>query len=313
MRKLRPHAADSLDMLLDTLCNVFGSIILISCLLALITNTGPTGDSPTDGGGLPLASRETVERRLTAAEETLRGLKELQLKRGQDADGPLAGLVAERDELRRTQERLRADRATAAAPTARPPAGASVEEVEKLRDKVREAEKSATAAGIQKNAAELTEKELLARLEKLKRLLKEQEEGRHVEYVRFPKERDTSKEPFNLILKHGEIFPTHDRDGRPFPGLNRKNIEGEEDAYSVEPRPSEGWRPGRDLMVLRQLLAAGKRNGHYASIHVYPDSFEVMRALRPLLQEAGLEFGMQILPQHYIMVFSPKGSALKPL
>ncbi len=40
-----------------------------------------------------------------------------------------------------------------------------MEEVEKLRDKVREAEKSATAAGIQKDAAELTEKELLARLE----------------------------------------------------------------------------------------------------------------------------------------------------
>jgi hypothetical protein len=52
MRRQRQTSQDSLELLLDTLCNVFGGIILITCLLALMNNR-KTDDSkqPTQGNG----------------------------------------------------------------------------------------------------------------------------------------------------------------------------------------------------------------------------------------------------------------------
>ena len=35
-RRLSGSSDDSLELLLDTLCNVFGGIVLIACLLAII-------------------------------------------------------------------------------------------------------------------------------------------------------------------------------------------------------------------------------------------------------------------------------------
>lgn len=310
MRKLRFHADDSLDMLLDTLCNVFGSIILISCLLALIGNAGPAADSNAGASPAAMAARKSAERRLKAAEEELRGLKDLHLKLSKDDDGELAKLVAERDALRQTRERLRAGQTT---PADKPGAPESAEDIEKLRQEIRELEKRIAEAGVKKHTAELSEKELLARLEQLKELLKEHE-GKNIEYVRFPKEQEVSRETVVMILKHGEVYPMYTNEGRDFPGLLRTPLEDDEDdAFKATPVPSAGWRLSRDVAALRECFAQAKRSGRYAAVHLYPDSFELFRALRPYFAEAGLDFGFQILPQHYVLVFSSKGDKLKKL
>ena len=314
MRKLRFQAEDSLDLLLDTLCNVFGSIILISCLLALVSGPEPVAAPPGEGAAM-LAARQALERRIAAAEEEVKGLKELKDKLTGDDQAKLAALNAELEELRKTQDRLRADKEHAMKPTddSKPPSGPSEQDLAELRRQVREAEQRITNAAMQKNAAELTEKELRQRLAKLKEQLSEEKQGQHVEVVRFPKEHDTKKNPMAVLLKHGEVFPVYDAEGNRFPGLVFKDLPGDDEATSVDPQSGKGLRIGRDLMVLRRLLATAKRGDLYAAIYLFPDSFEQMRALRPLLDEAGIDFGFEIVPQYYLLTFSKTGSRLKQL
>jgi hypothetical protein len=61
--------SDSLELLLDTLCNVFGGIVLIACLLAILPRQEMSSPlMPSES-----ASAEMLERRLIAArEETIR-------------------------------------------------------------------------------------------------------------------------------------------------------------------------------------------------------------------------------------------------
>ena len=71
MRKLRPNSEESLDLLLDTLCNMFGGIILISCLLALLTgqkNTAPGNPAEISG-----AQGRLLAERIEAAKSELAG------------------------------------------------------------------------------------------------------------------------------------------------------------------------------------------------------------------------------------------------
>lgn len=60
--------ADSLDLLLDTMCNTFGGIILIALLVALLSRTGgPSAEAP--------ASQALHEQRIALAEGELEALR----------------------------------------------------------------------------------------------------------------------------------------------------------------------------------------------------------------------------------------------
>lgn len=314
MRKRRFSSDDSLDMLLDALCNVFGGIILVACLLALLGGGEPEGAVKADESPAGLAVLQATERRLKAAEEELRGLKDLHRKLSKDDDGEAARLAAERDALRQTQERLRAELAAKDTPAEKTGGAASTEDVEKLRKEVRDLEKLIADARAKKLAAELTEKDLLARLEQLKKLLKENAD-KNTEYVRFPKEKDSGRPFATMILKFGCMYPLTAADGQPFPGVRRKPVPGreKEEAFSATPVPSAGWRLPDDRAAIREYFAAAKRSGCFSAVHLFPDSFEMFRALRPYFAEAGVEFGFEILPQHYLLIFSTTGTKLKEL
>lgn len=309
MRKLRNEAGESLDMLLDALCNVFGSLILISCLLVLMTN----GPAATDGGALAMTGemQTLLERRLQAAEQELKGLKKLKQKQATGGDAKLAALAAELEALRKTQERLRADKSALAAADEKPATGDPTAEIERLRREIRALEEKIANAEVMELAGNETEKDLLKRIARIRDQLKNTAPTAE-EHVRFPKEKDVTKSPMNMILKYGEIFPLTGTDGRPFPGITREQKEGEE-GFAARPNQSSGWRPARNLTQLREILAAARREGWYVSLYVYPDSFEVFRALREQILETGLDYGFEVLPEHYTMTFGPKGTSPKPL
>lgn len=309
MRKLRNEAGESLDMLLDALCNVFGSLILISCLLVLMTN----GPAATEGGALVTNADEQtlLERRLQAAEQELKGLKKLKLKQATGSDAILAALAAELEALRKTQERLRADKSAVAEADAKPATGDPTAEIDRLRREIRALEEKIANAEVMESAGDATEKDLQNRIARIKDQLKNTVPTAE-EQVRFPKEKNITKTPVNMILKYGEIFPLTGMDGQPFPGITREQKEGEE-GFAARPNQSSGWRPVRNLTQLREVLAAARREGWYMSLYVYPDSFEVFRALREQILETGVDYGFEVLPEHYTMTFGPKGTSPKPL
>ena len=64
LRRQRPN--DSLDMLLDTMCNTFGGIILLAVLVTLLTSRERHGSAATASD-----TQEMLQRRLALAEGNL--------------------------------------------------------------------------------------------------------------------------------------------------------------------------------------------------------------------------------------------------
>ena len=169
MRKLRPNSEESLDLLLDTLCNVFGGIILISCLLALLTqHTNNIAKSDADASGLK--GRLLAERHEAATNE-LAALKQLADKLAASGQGEVLKLADERDQLRATQERLR--RQASMSPVDDNSTKDPVGEVTVLRSKVNALDLQIADAKARRQAATSKEQDLAARTQRVRSQINE--------------------------------------------------------------------------------------------------------------------------------------------
>lgn len=197
--------SDSLELLLDTLCNVFGGIVLIACLLAILPRQEMSSPlMPSES-----ASAEMLERRLIAArEETIRLKSEI--TRLEDSTDPkLAELQSRRDSLQRIHGRLRkslTDRQDVEANEADlraivrqgdPATLAEILKVLKLQRSKSEGIESATTEKIrflEQRIANLHEES-----ESLKK-------GK-TQAVRFPRERHSQASPLPIIVRYDAIYP----------------------------------------------------------------------------------------------------------
>ncbi len=306
MRKLRPKSDQSLDLLLDTLCNVFGGIILISCLLALLTNHQPaTLHDPTETSG---SQGRLLAERIEAAKSELAGLQKLNLKMKDSGQDKLQTLTHERDALQATQDRLRklqAAQMNADTGSAKNPAG----DLTEIHAEIKALDQRLVDAKARKEAAEKKAGDLAAQIQSLRSKLTAEDET-HVEHVRFPKEREITKSAANVLLKYGALYPLFNSSGEKYSGITRVMKGGED--FEAIPKKAEGI-PMSNLDTVRRLLASHKRAGVYVSLCVYPDSFETFRALKVLILEAGLDYGFDVYPEHFIITFSPKGISPAPL
>lgn len=304
MRKLRPNSEESLDLLLDTLCNVFGGIILISCLLALLTNQKTP--VPGDPNGISGAQGRLLAERIEAAKSELAGLLKISEKKKTTGQDELQSLISERNELQATLDRLRKLQPTNSDTTvSKDPVG----DLTVLRSEVKALDQRLADAKARKDAADKKARDLAAQIQSLRSKITAEDEKR-IEHVRFPKERQITKSAMNIILKYGTVYPLLDSTGANYSGITRV-MKGAED-YEAIPKKTEGI-PMKDIATLRKLLASYKRGGVYVSLCVYPDSFETFRAIKALVLEAGLDYGFDVFPEHFIITFSPKGTSPAPL
>jgi hypothetical protein len=306
MRKLRPKSEESLDLLLDTLCNVFGGIILISCLLALLTSNQPLRKKD-DGTNSALGGKFLAER-LQAATKELEGLKAILAKVKAQGDDDLQKLLVERDQLRTTQSRLR--QTAAVDPVNDNSNNDPVGDLAKLRNEVKALDLKLADAKARTQAASAKERDLASRLQRLKTQIDETE-AKRVEYVRFPREHTASKSSFSIILKYGEVFPLYLGDGRAFEGITRVPSGGK--SFTPVPKKAEGWDAVNDRAAILETLASCKQGGAYIAIYVYPDSFDTFRSIKEFILSSGLEYGFEVWPEHYKSRFGPNGSSPSPL
>lgn len=306
MRKLRPKSEESLDLLLDTLCNVFGGIILISCLLALLTSSQPV--RPKNEGTNSDGNERFLAERLAAATKERAGLQTIldQIKAQGNED--IQKLLVERDQLRATQNRLR--QAAAKGLVDDLSNNDPMEDLTKLRSEVKALDQKIIDGKARNQAAKLNERDLASKLQRLKTQIDEAESKR-VEYVRFPKEHNVAKSSFSIILKYGEVFPVYRVDGGAFEGVTRVPLEPK--TFSAIPKKSEGWDVVKHRNAILEMLASCKQGGYYIAIYVYPDSFATFRSFKDLILSTGLEYGFEIWPEHYKSIFGPKGTSPSPL
>lgn len=308
MKRIRhlSNQTDPLELMLDTLSNVFGGIILISCLLALI----PRHESQVSITIENQARGEMIERRLFSAKEqlaeaeaTIRGLS--------DREGKGEGtLDLRRNKLKLLVEKLRSE---SKASEDSELSNAELEALAKSGDPdvlEKELERlrriAAEKEGMSKSILEKI-KFLSGRLDSLSKEMKDLEEGL-TQQLRFPRERGGRKDPFPVIVWGGGVYPLLTGTNLTSnPAVNMIEVPGG-NAYRANPIRGRGIEnPLKDKEFMAGIKAAKKRGG-YISIYLYPDSHATFRDLKAALFEEGIGYGIEFVPAFRVLAFGSDGT-----
>lgn len=306
----RFHQPDSLEMLLDTLCNAFGGIILIALLVTLIAREAQRTEAATRQGE---QDPGLLERRLSRAEDDLNREEAYRddLMR-QRADPQLAArlrLVEEREFMRRTLEAMQDQGQDAAQRLASRSASAAAELQDQLqtllarqetlnRDWTEEQNRHQTL-----EAAATEARDRAAHAETELRSLAERQTRR----LRLPREHDTARKPWHFIARHGRLYPVHLLIG----GHKERNTgsilwhaapDGNE---LLEPRPEVGLDPAAAGASLGSLFAAIPRDQFYLIFHVYEDSFAAFIRARDAAVSRGFEMTWVPLEKDTQLILRP--------
>ena len=294
--------SDSLDLLLDTICNAFGGIIFIACLVTLLVRNSDTGPN----AALEEANTAMMERRVDIARTDLEQLEAL-IASLTEQRAPLETLKKKRDQLTNSISELRARAGEIGKETAPTPTG----ELERLRTTNRPLRDEFNS---RRDAATEHERQIASLEARAQSLSKEtsvlKEKSR--QKVRLPLERQPTKSPFWVILKHGSVYPLRDDSG----DTNKTSLTWIPQANGsdeVTPLNGSGAQLPRDAASLSAQLRAVADGSHYLAVCLFPDSHEAWRDYSRLIQEAGLEYGLNFELAQARLSFGPGGSVPPPL
>lgn len=296
-RRRFPSQGESLDLLLDTICNAFGGIIFIACLVTLLVKETDTGPNP----ALEESRGEILARSIATTKEELERLKFL-IAAQEQKRGLAEGLAAEANGLLAivTDLRKQADKASSEMP--RDPTGG----LQKLI--ARSQLDRETYANLEEKVAgqEAVLKDLLHRSANAERGMKAALHKSR-QNVRLPLERPTDKKQFGVILKYHCIYHQQDASGRP----NTAAIDFRED-NSIRPRDGLGAALPRDRASILAQLSALQKETDFVVVWLYPDSHDTWRDYFQLLhQEAGLEYGLQLCEQDSVLSFGANNAGVQ--
>jgi hypothetical protein len=286
MRRRILAPKDSLDLLLDTMCNAFGGIVLIAILVALLIQTPGSGNIPV----VP-AWRETAEAARNARELVDLEAEIAILEEKREANRELIDLVRRRNELE------------AAAAERRASGNLSNAQLHKrLGDLLGEKSEALDQLGRASASLATVKAELLEKKAELVRIEGGLEDfiASRVAETRPPELRDSSGSQFNFILRYGEIYPLlHIKiDG----AGEFENVSENDDSISwqgsvTSPIKGSGMVLGRDQAELMGILEAIRRRNEakadfpsekfYIALFVYGDSFHLIDPFRALIDDVG--------------------------
>lgn len=279
-RRRRAAAGDSLELLLDTICNTFGGIVFIALLIVLLLReTGIRRDEPSET--LPPAELETLAGRLEAVNAELVALRtaqaDLARRAAEYAPAETRDLLERRGQLEERTAQLRADRdaTTVANATASAAVAQANVELDRQGEELREQTRRAT---------------------KLETELRDVRTAK-AEEIRNPVVRQkTAFRSIGLVVRYGRMYVWHryDASGNRA-GLNTDEfvvVESRSNGLVTRPDPTKGV-PLSSAEAASAVLARlhGFRPGTcYFEIIVRPDSFEQFAVLRDALIGAGYEY-----------------------
>jgi len=290
----------SLDLLLDTICNAFGSIILIALLIVLLTADIP--GSISEATDAP--EQDEIERAIVNAEETIQSLQEEIDSLITDPEAIELGNL--RSAVEDAKQRLTASQSSASENASDLPVDYS-ESIRTLRIAERENQIGIAAA---RNSLEARNKRQESLLQQLSRVQAETEEMVEARTQRFrlPKESTTQRAPINVIFLYNEIFWVTIQD-RP----NKDAIQFIERGKSTQFLPIRGrgdQLPGaenRTKTLLKEI-----ESGEFLACYVFPDSVDSFRKFRELSYSSGVQIGWSLENDPDALVFSAEGSSPRP-
>ena len=263
----------SLDMLLDTLCNTFGGIILIALLLALSVNKKSvelydklvkTDDNQSE----LIREREQLK-------NSLLDLKDENIEILEDLEDDAYSKREEIEEIKDNLDDLNSD-------------SSSMEKLaQRAREKLKDMEDTETTIEEER----LTMEEELSRLEAIFEHQELSKELKKKPYrkVSLPQQKDTRKKPLPVIVAHGKMYPMI--------ALNIGSVEKNEDGllwnqtpdkrFQVKVDPQRGVDPMNDDaldLFLSSVRDAPRlvRQDFFLNLFVYSDSenFAIFNKIR---------------------------------
>jgi RNA polymerase-binding transcription factor DksA len=285
LRRKTPN--DSLYLLLDTLCNTFGGIILLAVLVVILTNreklqSAGVSDSP-----------EMLQRRLALAltnlQQSLQLVNSLQARAGDVRWKEQVALLEQRKDL---QDAIQQSRDTMAQNSKDLDAANAADPADRLKRlnaelaaaQARLAERSNSLAAVNENIKRLNQRraamepQVAARLKDLQRPL------------RLPKEHETAaKRVVYVILRFGRAYPCRNADF----GRNETDITWTTffQWAVATPIKDKGMDPARDAAALNGYFKSLSDESVYVVFCAYDDSFPAFLRVRELAVANGLTYG----------------------
>ncbi|MEX0704974.1 MAG: hypothetical protein WD069_22935 [Planctomycetales bacterium] len=282
----RARQPDSLELLLDTVCNTFGGVLFIAILVVILLET--TGHRNPSTAALPPVPRHELDEleleleRKQAEIESLRRIRDDQdVLLSRFATPESQRDLRRRSELRHSCERLHDQQRE----LVRRNAGTAAE-VEEIRDR-----------------AERTVRELATRRSRVAELEATVERKRRAreQPVRMPVARMGRKSEVGIVVRYGRMYVWHEYDANGVRrGLNTAEfvvVEEGPTGLVTRPNPTAGVAlddAAPSVAAVRRRLRAFDPQRHQLAVIVRQDSYGNFRHLRDAMVE--LEFDYRILP-----------------
>lgn len=288
MRRSPPASNDSLELLLDTICNAFGGIVFISILVAVLLRMSGEKSSQAATSTQVQVELLELEASLVDARRELDSLtkaadQQRQLRRGL-APEEIEALRRERDAQRARRDSLAKRQAAVAEHLA-----AAQQSVENAHEVLSKLDEALRVAGRE--------------LERLREECKTEESRRTVQ-IDAPRLRRSSKRELAIFVRGRRVsLVSKFRDG--LPDWNTEDCDFEFGALgrptSVRPRVDVGFRidpANPDLVGLKEALSpysqAGKDSFHITVI-IWEDSFDCFQAVKQVVKK-DLGFDYRTMP-----------------
>ena len=287
MNLRRKTPPDSLYLLLDTLCNAFGGIILLAVLVVLLTSKEKSQSATSSD------SQEMLQRRLAIAQtnlqQSLQLAASLHAKANDERWKQQVSLLSTRKELQDTIQQTRdavaqnskeLDAASAADPSER----LKFLNAELATAQARKLELKNSLAAAEENTKRLKqrladmESQVTAKLNELQRPL------------RLPREHETGKRVIWIIARYGHIYPCRNAD------LSRNetdiNWTTQLDSEIAEPVRGRGVDPILNPGELSNFFDHQSSEEIYLAFNVYEDSFLAFIQAKQIAIRKGFTYGL---------------------
>lgn len=282
MRRRRRDNLDSLELLLDTVCNMFGGVIFIAILLALLA--GRSGDTDSSAS-MPSQERSSLRAEVERIEASLATVMGMGTGDG-TLDAEVAALISETAQAEERLQRARAQMSRLAV------AGQSV------ADRLKEAASR--------------QRELQGAITELDSRITE-EQRRRVSAARLPVTKATAKIPIHIVLRKTHAFEIYRNDGRggyleqPLDVEVRKDGSGGA-VHRVRLKDSGGFVVDDRLRTSarwRSILGRISPDEHFLYLMVYPSGYSAFRELRDAALRDGFEYDLILLQENEQIILSP--------
>jgi myosin heavy subunit len=273
-------ANDSLDLLLDTICNTFGGIVFLSILVVLLADSGTSDAPPKPDMRRLIENRRNLAKSSAKLESLRREAQQVEKLKKLLTDAETESLLQEMIRQQQSADRLQRKRDSDLGNLAdsQVQINQTVEELQRLR-------KDIAATRERRSAAEQRLKE---------------EQAVRSRTSELPRARETTKKQVGFFLKNGELcaYTAIDASGNLKQNAVESKVEISNGRRFAGPIAGKGLTvdlQGKNSKAIAAKFAKFDKDKHFLTMVVWGDSFEQFSTVKETIVRLGFKY--QFLPQ----------------